>query len=237
MSGARDDGRARNEHRDRVLEAAAALFAEKGFGGTGMRELARRAGVALSMINYYFGSKQGVLEELLDDQHDRYLTAVRSALESADTVEGKVRAWVRAAVTVARHQGAAMKVAFIDLPREAPGVLEQKASRIHEVAQLMATHVFGPVGRTGDMHFLGPAMGNAVMSHFMVRPMLEQVVDGMPTDDRFFERYVEVISQQLLYGLVGRPPPDETEAGHSPPTPALLFPGIKRAGRPPDDHE
>ncbi len=237
MSRAGQDGSARKEQRDRVLEAAAALFAEKGFGGTGMRELARRAGVSLSMINYYFGSKQGVLEKLLDDQHDRYVAAVKGALESAETVEGKVRAWVRAAVTVARHQGAAMRVAFIDLPREAPGVLEQKASRIHEVVQLMATHVFGPIGRTGDMHFLGPALGSAVMSHFMIRPMLERVVAGLPTDDAFFERYVEAISGQLLYGLVGRPPPAETEAGRTPAAPAILFPGLKPAGPRPDAPE
>lgn len=194
------------DQRERVLDAAAALFAEKGYGGTGMREIARVAGVSLSMINYYFGSKQGVLEELLDTHQARYIAAVRAALESAETVEGKVRAWARTAVEHARRSGPAMRVAFIDLPREAPGVLEAKAARIGEVAALMIEHVFGPLGRQADVPLLGPGFGSMIMSHFMARPMMEAVFGELPDDDAFYARYAETIADQLLYGLVGRRP-------------------------------
>jgi len=229
--GRREDNRA--EQRAKVLDAAAALFASKGYGGTGMREIAREAGVSLSMINYYFGSKQGVLEELLDDHHDRYLSAVATALESAETVEGKVRAWIRAAVTLARALGPTMRVGFIDLPREAPGVLDLKANRIREVVTLMAAHIFGPLERLAEIHMLGPALGSMVMSHFMVRPMMERVVGELPDDDAFFERYAEVIADQVLYGLVGRPPDGERPVGR---TPELTFrPGLRPGGLRRDD--
>lgn len=221
----------RNPQRDKVLKVAAGLFAAKGFGGAGMREIAREAGVSLSMINYYFGSKRGVLEELLERHQDRYLAAVTGALQSAETVEGKVKAWVRAAVTLARHTGPAMKVIFVDLPREAPGVLDQKAARMQEVARLMATHVFGPLERLPDLPLLGPALGSAVMSHFMARPMLERVLGELPDDDAFFERYAAVITHQLLYGLVGRPAAQETHVGRLPPAAELpLRPGAPPPG-------
>lgn len=218
MSG-RDEGR--NEHRQRVLEAAAELFAAKGYGGAGVREIARRAGVSLSMINYYFGSKQGVFEELLGEQQEKYLSAVAAAFESADTVEGKVAAWVRAAVTLARKLGPALRMTFIDLPREAPGVLDRKAARMREVAALMAAHVIAPLGRLDDLPLLGPALGSMVMSHFMTRPMIERVIGELPDDDAFYARYVEVITHQLLYGLVGRPAEAPVEA-------------VKPAAPPPD---
>ena len=237
MSGGARQTAGREAQRARVLEVAARLFAAKGYGGTGMREMAREAGISLSMINYYFGSKQGVLGELLADHQDRYIAAVTEALESAETIEGKVKAWIRAAVTLARHLGASMRVAFLDLPREAPGVLEQKASRIQEVVRLMATHIHGPLGRVPDLPFLGPAMGAMVMSHFMGRPMLERIVGDLPDDDAFFERYIDVIAHQVLYGLVGQPPAEETVVGRSPSPPDLPFPGLRRAGPRPDEPE
>lgn len=234
MSEQSDDGRSRADNRavqrDRVLAAAAALFAAKGFGGASMREIAREAGVALSMINYYFGSKKGLFDELLQHQQDRFIAAVQAALESEDTVEGKVRAYVRAAVSLARRIGPALRIAFVELPREAPGVLEAKAARIGELAALMAAHVLGPLERVRDLAFLGPGMGSMVMSHFMARPMLERVVGELADDDAFYARYADVIANQLLYGLVGRPPaaPTRVEA----PIAAFM---PSRLTRPPDD--
>ena len=48
--------------RDRVCHAAADLFAEKGFEGTSIRDLATKADVNVAMINYYFGSKEKLFE-------------------------------------------------------------------------------------------------------------------------------------------------------------------------------
>lgn len=198
--------RNREEQREQILDAAARLFADRGYGGTGVREIATEAGVALSMISYYFGSKQGVLEELLDRTHSRYIDAVRTAFETHDTLEAKVRAWVRAAVAMAREAGPCIRVAFIDLPREAPGVLDAKSGRIREIAALVREHVLIPLGREADIGLLGPGMGSMIMSHFMARPMIECIVGPLPDDDAFYDRYADVIAHQFLYGLLGHRP-------------------------------
>lgn len=46
--------------------AAEELFAEKGFDGTSVRELAERADVNVAMISYYFGSKEKLFESLVE---------------------------------------------------------------------------------------------------------------------------------------------------------------------------
>ena len=46
------------------MEAAEMLFAEKGFNGTSVRDIAEKAGVNLAMISYYFGSKDKLFEAL-----------------------------------------------------------------------------------------------------------------------------------------------------------------------------
>jgi AcrR family transcriptional regulator len=44
--------------RGRILEAARAAFAERGFDGATMREIATRAGVDAALVHHYFGTKQ-----------------------------------------------------------------------------------------------------------------------------------------------------------------------------------
>jgi AcrR family transcriptional regulator len=47
-----------------ILEKSEVLFAEKGFDGTTVRDIAEYAGINLAMISYYFGSKEKLLEAL-----------------------------------------------------------------------------------------------------------------------------------------------------------------------------
>jgi hypothetical protein len=53
--------------RGRILAQAEQLFAEKDFSGTGIGEIAERAGIAKSVIYHYFKSKDEILKTLIDD--------------------------------------------------------------------------------------------------------------------------------------------------------------------------
>ncbi|MEO5592217.1 MAG: TetR family transcriptional regulator [Chitinophagaceae bacterium] len=51
-----------------IINHAVELFAEKGFEGTSIRDLAARAGVNVAMVNYYFGSKEKLFESLVEER-------------------------------------------------------------------------------------------------------------------------------------------------------------------------
>ena len=53
-----------NDKQVQIMEIAEILFAEKGFNGTSVRDIAEKANVNLAMISYYFGSKDKLLEAL-----------------------------------------------------------------------------------------------------------------------------------------------------------------------------
>jgi len=50
--------------RDRLLEVAEQLFAERGFDGTSIRDLAAAAGCNVASVNYYFGGKEKLYGEI-----------------------------------------------------------------------------------------------------------------------------------------------------------------------------
>lgn len=56
------------DKKQQIIESAVQLFAEKGFEGTSIREIATKADVNLAMINYYFGSKEKLFEAMVEQK-------------------------------------------------------------------------------------------------------------------------------------------------------------------------
>ena len=57
---------ARPSARNRLLTSGASLMAEKGFEGVSVREVCADAGTTINMVHHYFGSKQGLLDAIVD---------------------------------------------------------------------------------------------------------------------------------------------------------------------------
>ena len=55
-----------DERRHIMLAAAAALFQEKGYGGTSMQDIAERVGLTKAALYYYVSSKQDILYQIHD---------------------------------------------------------------------------------------------------------------------------------------------------------------------------
>ena len=64
------------ETKDKILNVAKKLFAQKGFEGTTTREIVNEAGVNISLISYYFGGKENVLFALFDHFLDEFVQKV-----------------------------------------------------------------------------------------------------------------------------------------------------------------
>ncbi len=52
--------------REKLLNVAEELFAEKGIGGTSLRVLTKQAGANLAAVHYHFGSKDALLDAVLE---------------------------------------------------------------------------------------------------------------------------------------------------------------------------
>lgn len=70
--------------RERILQAAQQVFLDQGFELATVREITLRAGVNVSAINYYFGSKDELLAAVLDRVMQPYTDARVAALAAAE---------------------------------------------------------------------------------------------------------------------------------------------------------
>jgi AcrR family transcriptional regulator len=85
----RSDG---EQSRERLLQAALALFADRGFASTSTREIAEAAGTNVAAIAYYFGDKAGlyraVFLEPMGDPAEEIARFAAPGLSLADALRG-----------------------------------------------------------------------------------------------------------------------------------------------------
>ena len=86
--------------RERILDAAERLFMAHGYEGTSMRQITGEAGVNLAAVNYHFGSKESLMQEVfrrrldwLNEERMRVLdelegTAAGKPLKPSQIVDG-----------------------------------------------------------------------------------------------------------------------------------------------------
>ena len=68
------------ERRQQLLDVAKALFAEKGFEGASVEEIAHRAGVSKPVVYEHFGGKEGIYAVVVDREMHALLTSMTVAL-------------------------------------------------------------------------------------------------------------------------------------------------------------
>lgn len=100
--------------KDRILGAAEELFAQHGFAGTSLRQVTSRADVNIAAVNYHFGSKENLVNEVfrrrMDEMSRRRLAALEAAqAEAPGELEPVLAAFVEPALAMAqdRHGGGA----------------------------------------------------------------------------------------------------------------------------------
>jgi AcrR family transcriptional regulator len=100
--------------KERILDAAETLFAQYGFGGTSLRQVTSQADVNIAAVNYHFGSKENLVNEVFRRRMDE-MSARRLALleievkKGSHDLEAVLAAFVEPALAMAqdRHGGGA----------------------------------------------------------------------------------------------------------------------------------
>ncbi|MGA7614321.1 MAG: TetR/AcrR family transcriptional regulator [Thermoanaerobaculia bacterium] len=89
--------------RRRILDAAAAVFAESGFAGARIDEIAARAGINKAMVYYHVGGKEELYEVMISELFDRIIGSLRAAVAAVATPDEKIRAVVRTIADTVQH--------------------------------------------------------------------------------------------------------------------------------------
>ncbi len=204
----------REQHKaakQRIFEAALALFTRKGYAGVGVREIAKKAKVNISMINYYFGEKAGILKAIINECYDRYFKTIKPVGDEELPVEEHIRKMIRTAVMFFKDNTELAIVAFDVIPLDIPEVLDLKTKWVHGIREGMGNFrkTLGIDPQDLLQESVGPtAFVAVILNHFQSKYVAEQYPQfrefAAQLNDEFYERYANALADLFLYGYAGR---------------------------------
>jgi len=193
----------KEEPRKRILETAAELFAQKGYYGVGVREIAQRSEVNVSMISYYFKGKSGILKEIIEIFHQQYYETIEETLKKGNNQKEKVENFVKELIRIVRENTNITLAVFNTLPLDIPEIEEIKIQKIKKIIRnLGQLLVENGIDYNDKPAFcaLGPSLLSMILFHFRIRPVQMKVFD-IECDDHFYEIFADKISQFFIGGI------------------------------------
>lgn len=119
---------------DTILEAASEVFAEKGYDGARVDELARAAGVNKATLYYQIGDKEALYHAVITRVLQRTADEVCTAITHATTGEEKIRHFIN---IFARNTGSMRYAAPIMLREIASGGRNLPESAIKQMGRML----------------------------------------------------------------------------------------------------
>ena len=120
-----------------MVAAAERLFAEHGYHGVSMDQIAAASGITKPMLYDYFGSKEGLFLACMERARGRLFEAIGGAVRAADDAESALRAGIYAFLTVANDQRATWPVLFGEGGRFNDAASAIRAEQAGLIAQLL----------------------------------------------------------------------------------------------------
>lgn len=193
-----------NEPKQRIIEAATELFAQKGYAAVGVREIAREADVNISMISYYFGGKVGLLKSIIERFFLAFKDTFLQAFNPETGFEENNKKLGRAIVELFRTNTSLTKIGLIELPNEVPEITAFKTAKIMEMFTWLGSFIkLLGVDHEKDWEFIamiGPGLLNLIFSHFLMLPLVKGI-SVKEFDDNYYDTYSIIIGKLILNGL------------------------------------
>jgi AcrR family transcriptional regulator len=206
------------ERRNQILDAAALLFARKGYKGATIREIAREAGVAEGTIYNYFDSKHDLLISLPQRISWPMVSSfVRSARsQGPDTVaddEEQMVQLLQASMSSIQQHTDAVKVLLAYIPF----MEEEIQSQFLEQTTLFFTRIFDLEGflqsriEAGTFRSLDTAIAaRAFVGMVLIFVLSQEILPGRKAVPMSYEKIAREVVQLFLYGAVAQPEEGET---------------------------
>ena len=184
--------------KERILKAAMELLETEGdVPGVSMRRIARRADVAVSMINYHYQSKDNLMVQAVE----RYIAGVIGASsgeggqEDSGTIDGMKKYLKRAAAFVALNPGISRVSIFQDLEK---GSANDNSSRIASSVLQSLRKIYGERKSETELKLLAFMQVAAVQQLFLRAEVFFQETGldffKAPDRDRIADMIIDIVA-------------------------------------------
>src|SRR5512139_2995946 len=193
-AGRRAQAERSEETRERVIKAAIQCIAEYGYKHASVTRIAQRSGVSWGGIQHHFGTKDAIIQALLDHALDEFLIDSRRISSVDDKLENRVKVMVEGAWRLVNRPGF---LAFFEItlshrhepPRRNPAL--RYRARVWNVIIAAWDHLFGHLKLSQEQIELARRMTFTALGGMVIESI-------MRTDSPSFEAPLAVLQENLL---------------------------------------
>jgi AcrR family transcriptional regulator len=194
----------KKDPRQHILDVSSCLIARKGFAAVGVREIASKAGVNISMISYYFGGKVGILKAINEVYFKKINEILGTINEGEKSPEVFFKRYIKELVEFFIAKKDYCRVAILEMPLEHKEITEFKVEMLKGHRKFIKENLranFDILDRQ-QQGIIGPAFISLVFSNFLLGELIQKI-SNIKFDDSFYKKYADTISNLFLYGVHG----------------------------------
>lgn len=176
--------KAPGDARERLLVAAAEIFADKGYDQASTREICRVAGVNVASIHYYFGDKASLYREVFRLPQD-VMRLPGELLDPAVPLRTALNAWYRHLLGLAQSNEEMNRIRLLFLREQIQpsGIVDSSRSELlkpyHEHMTAFLCRGLGIDRADSELHLLSCNLAGLAMVLLIERAAIQRLVPGL----------------------------------------------------------
>ena len=196
--------RAAQDKRRVILDAAARVFARRGFHACRVSDIADEAGVAYGLVYHYFASKDEVLDTLFLERWKVMLDMIRETDAQPLTAREKLYAIASFIVDSYRHEPELMKVIIVEVTRAANSFGQTHLDSIRQAYESIA-EIVSKAQEDGSFRSEVSADFAAMAFYGAIEQVLTGWIFGwLPVGEESYEQAKSMIIETICSGLDAR---------------------------------
>jgi|SRR5690625_954680 len=199
-----------NPTKNNVVKAATALFFQKGFDGTSVRDIADKADVNVSLISYYFKGKQGLLEHAVTQFYETYFEHIEEALKEAQSLStiDQLKSLIFSIIQYKQSNHQLTCFIHRELSLDSVFVREMTVTYLakenHYISRLFYRALKEYNNKSGDRHLLLMQLKGMLLTPYVMQNEWRNQLGGDYSDKVFINRYVNIIEEWLDFIILER---------------------------------
>ena len=179
-----------------IIKITEKLFAEKGFDGTSIREIAKAAAINVAMISYYFGSKEKLYEKLVEYRMQEGQFFSKDILERTDIDEWeKIQKIVDQFAGRVRHNKCFYRIMqreqlYTENPQIVQFLKETKMSFISMYSKILESGIQkGIFTKNPPIYLLHSTVSGTLFYASNAKEMYKEFLNNTEDEEAFEEKY------------------------------------------------
>jgi AcrR family transcriptional regulator len=164
----------------KILSLSAELFANRGFSGVSMRDIARSAGITQAAIYHHFPNKEGLYIASLEHLYAAQTTELVSIIGQERDPESQLALMVSRLLEVFDQQAHFRRIYFRELLDGDEKRLKLLADRIFPEINQVLRELMGKLAPHMDSHLMVLDLAGLIFHHLEARKLSAVLTEGRP---------------------------------------------------------